>query len=100
MSSKGYDSDSDEEYDTNVSKSVTDATQSDGTRTYSGKNGCGRRAQLLVDKKEVNVRIQLFTALSSISGLIPNGMSLGLKVFLTSSNYINNYLLYWYITTF
>ena len=64
---EGYDSDSDEEYDVDVSKSFIEST-TNGVKTYAAKNGCGRRAFMLKDKKTVTVRIQLFSCFSSFSG--------------------------------
>ena len=59
---------SDEEYDVDVSKSHTVKTNSEGTRSYTPRNGCGRRASMITDKKTVTVRIQLFSCFSSFSG--------------------------------
>ena len=46
-----YDSDSEEEYDSNVANSFN----ADGT----AKNGCGRRSKMITDKKKVTVRLQV-----------------------------------------
>ena len=86
---EAYDSDSEEEYDADVKKAFdSESTTTDGTTTITygkPKNGCGRRAVMIRDKKTVTVRVQLFSCLSSFSGLIPNDVPLGLKIYLTSS---------------
>ena len=80
-----YDSDTDEEYDANVENSFTVRVKPDTSKEYTPKNGCGRRADMLKNSKVVSVRLQLFSCLSSMSAFIPNGVPIGLKLYLTSS---------------
>ena len=88
---EGYDSDSEEEYDADVKNAFnSQETTTDGrtTTTYgTPKNGCGRRAVMIKDKNTITVRLQLFSCLSSFSGLIPNDVPIGLKIYLTSSKW-------------
>ena len=78
---------SDEEYDTDVSKSFTQGTAANGDPTFTPKNGCARRCQMITGKKKVTVRLQLFSPLSSFSSLVPSNVAMGIKVFLTSSKH-------------
>ena len=78
-------SSSDEEYDIDISKSFKDVTKTDGTTEKKATNGRGRRCAMLLNKKTVKTRIQLFTPFSSFSSLIPNNVPIGLKVYLTTS---------------
>lgn len=91
---EGYDSDAEEDYNADVKLSYnSETTTTDGTPTTTyttPKNGCGRRAAMLTDKKTVTVRIQLFSCLSSFSGLIPNDVPIGLKIYLTSSKLVKH----------
>ena len=74
-----------EEYDANVANAFTVGTNSDGDATYTPKNGCGRRSKLLKGKNKIKVRILLFSPFSSFTGLIPNNIPIGLKLYLTTS---------------
>ena len=84
-----------EEYDDDVSKAFTTETTTPAATvavpnptpvtTYTAKNGSARRCQRLINKKKNTIRLQLLSPLSSLSGLIPCGVSCGIKVFLTSN---------------
>ena len=80
----GYDSDTDESYETDIKQCYATTTVS-GTTTTTAKNGAGRRSELLKNKNKQKIRLKLFSPLSYFNTLIPNGLDVGIKIYLTSS---------------
>ena len=80
----GYDSDTDESYETDIKRCYTTTTVG-GTTTTTAKNGAGRRSELLKNKNKQKIRLKLFSPLSYFNTLIPNGLDVGIKIYLTSS---------------
>ena len=88
----GYDSDTDEVYTNDISQCYKTIPAANGNpEKIIATNGAGRRSEKILSKKKQKFRLKLFTPLSTFTTLIPSGIPVGIKLYLTSGKLYNNY---------